>query len=124
MAYDERIAALNAKSGDLMAEGLAWLDQERAARGADKTALLPRGHALARRLRSHMIDLSSSKALESSPDIARLVLMAAKVALHAFGADSPQLEPYERDVYHYKGFDTARALVEEYDSLKAAIRRG
>jgi hypothetical protein len=84
----------------------------------DRAILREEGQALAQRLRSAAIDLSSSKATEFSPLIEEYILMAAKVALLAYGAGSAGLEPYEQDVYYYTNFDPPSYIVGEYEHFK------
>lgn len=77
------------------------------------------GIALAARLRGRAIDLSCHKGTEFSPDILPLHLLAAKVALVAHGAVSPELAVYERDIAYYRNFEQTRPSAEEYDAFKA-----
>jgi hypothetical protein len=76
------------------------------------------GRALAQRLRSAAIDLSSSKATEFSPRIEEYILRAAKVAFLVYGAGAAGLSPYEQDVYYYGNFDPPSYIVNEYERFK------
>ena len=80
------------------------------------------GVELARQLRSKAIDLSCHKGTEFSADILPLHLLAAKVALLAHGAASPELEVYERDIAYYKNFAQTRPAADEYDAFKLGCR--
>jgi hypothetical protein len=84
----------------------------------DLAILREEGQALAARLRSAAIDLSSSKATEFSPRIEEYILMAAKVAFLAYGAGAAGLRPYEQDVYYYRNFDPPSYIVSEYERFK------
>lgn len=79
------------------------------------------GGALANRLRSKAIDLQYNKATEFSPDIEKMILLAAKVALLTFGPRAAEVELYERDVYYYKAFTPPSPIVAEYDVFKGEL---
>lgn len=81
---------------DLLAESEIWLNQTLLVADLDRNAKLQEGRNPAQGLRSAAIDLSCSKQTVFSPNIERLVAMAAKVALLSFEPSSPSLKSYER----------------------------
>jgi hypothetical protein len=96
----------------------SFMRRHEVASAEDLAVLREQGRNLAQRLRSAAIDLSSSKATEFSPLIEEYILMAAKVALQAYGASAPELRPYEQDVYYYRNFDPPGYIVGEYERFK------
>jgi hypothetical protein len=100
------------------AEYDSFMRRYEVASAEDLAILRGEGQALAARLRSAAIDLSSSKATEFSPRIEEYILMAAKVAFLAYGAGAAGLRPYERDVYYYRDFDPPSYIVSEYERFK------
>ncbi len=107
---------------DLISEARTYLARDAAApeqaRGPHQTT----GVELAVRLRRQAIDLSCHKGTEFSPDILTLHLLAAKVALIAHGAASPELEVYERDIFYYRNFAPSHPTVAEYNAFKLGFR--
>ncbi|MBA5686401.1 hypothetical protein [Rugamonas apoptosis] len=79
------------------------------------------GAELASRLRTKSVDLQCNKATEFSPDVEKLIVLAAKVAVLTYGPRAVELEPYERDVYYYKAFSPQPPIVAEYDVFKGAL---
>lgn len=75
------------------------------------------GQALAARLRARAIQLSCNKATEGSPEIEKLHLMAAKVALLSFPPSSTELAEYEAAVFYYEAFN--HPMVRSYRRFKA-----
>jgi len=76
----------------------------------------PQAAELAQQLQRTSIMLQSYKATEFSADIPTLTLLAAQIALLTFGPMSPEVEPYECDVYYYRSFKSP--IVGLYDSFK------
>ena len=99
-------------------EGESFLHRFRAAQAEQRDALRAEGRQLAERVRRAAINLSYSKATEFSPEIPKLFLLTAMIAVVAYGADSPELEPYEREVYYYKNFDPNEPMVAEYERFR------
>ena len=108
---------------DLISEARIYLANHTAASEQARRPLKTAGVEFARQLRSKAIDLSCNKGTEFSPDILTLHLLAAKVALVAHGAKSPELAVYERDIAYYKNFEQTRAAAEEYDNFKLGCRQ-
>jgi len=94
------------------------------ARPRQRPALRRSGQELARQIAGHASTLGTSKATECSPEIPRLSLLAAKVALLALGPDSPDLPAYECHVLYYKNSSSPEqvALVTDYEAFKAGVR--
>ena len=107
---------------DLIVEARAYLAHHISAPEQARGALQTDGIELAVRLRGKAIDLSCHKGTEFSSDILSLHLLAAKVALVAYGAASPELTVYERDIAYYKSFEQTRPTAEEYDAFKLGSR--
>ena len=84
-----------------------------------RTALFERGINLANRLRSASISMCYNKATEFSPDIERYFLYAANLAFLIYGKGSPDLEPFEKEVFYYKNFKPPRKIIAEYESFCA-----
>jgi hypothetical protein len=103
---------------DIDAEYNSFMRRYAVAPAEDFANLREQGQALAQRLRSAAIDLSHNKATEFSPLIPQYILMAAKVALLAYGAGAAGLRPYEQDVYYYNNFDPPSYIVAEYEDFK------
>ena len=103
---------------DIDAEYNSFMRRYAVTSAEDLAVLREQGKVLAQRLRSAAIDLSSSKATEFSPRIDEYILMAAKVALLAYGAGAPGLRLYEEDVYYYSNFDPPGYIVGEYERFK------
>jgi hypothetical protein len=103
---------------DIEAEGKRFLSDFANADSAGRGTLRKKGQDLARRLRSAAIDLSSGKATEFSPDIPKLILLAAKVAYVAFDKAQREIEPFERDVYYYSNLTPPDPIVAAYDAFK------
>ncbi len=107
---------------DLISEARTYLARYAAAPEQARGPLQADGSELAVRLRGKAIDLSCHKGTEFSPDILPLHLLAAKVALVAHGAASPELTVYERDIAYYKSFEQTRPVAEGYDAFKLGCR--
>lgn len=94
------------------------LEAEKFLRAPNETT---NGAELANRLRAKSVDLQHNKATEFSPDIERLILLAAKVALLTFGSRADEVTSFERDVYYYKIFTPPSPIVAEYDAFKRSL---
>ena len=79
------------------------------------------GRTLAEKLREAAVDLSFNKATEFSPDIPVLHLLAAKVALCAFGKYSSRLDLFEKDIAYYKNFPSTKTFFDEYENFKGSF---
>jgi hypothetical protein len=106
------------------AEYHSFMRRYEGASAEDLAILREQGQALAQRLRSAAIDLSSNKATEFSPLIQEYILMAAKVAFLAYDGSAAGLRPYEQDVYYYKNFDPPSYIVGEYEAFKKGRQAG
>lgn len=107
---------------DMLAESVTWLDETLGIAAPERHEKLQEGRDLAQRLRSAAIGLSYSKRTEFSPNIERLIVMAAKVALVSFGPQSSTLDSYERPLDVYRTLDGGSALVKDYDAFKRRFR--
>lgn len=100
---------------------LDFLSRYRAADAAEREALKTEAAALAERLRTQAMDLSMVRATEFSPDIPRYVLLAAEIALLAYGPDAPELRPYEEAIHYYRDYPATQALVEAYERYRELV---
>lgn len=92
--------------------------------GSANAHFAEQGKLLAGRLHSAAVDLCCNKATEFSPDITKFFLLAAKVALLAYGPDASELERFERDVFYYQAIKPPRrTIVDEYERFKALHSR-
>jgi hypothetical protein len=89
-----------------------------AADSAARIALRQDGQKLARQWRSTAIGLASDKAAEFSPAIEELTLLAAEVALLAYGSQAPEFETFESGVHYYRNFTPQSPIVAAYDAFK------
>lgn len=76
------------------------------------------GADLAGKILSDAITLGSNKATEYSPEIQDLQLLAAKIALIVYGAESPNIERYEEEIMYYKVFTPVHSVVAKYEQFK------
>jgi hypothetical protein len=84
---------------------------------ADEQARAILRQKLAAQLRSAAIGLGSDKATEFSGDIPALTFLTAKVAWLSLG-NTPENEPFERDVHYYASFTPPHAIVAAYETFK------
>jgi len=104
----------------LIKEAKAFIADLQAASGDQRYERQTEGSSLAAKLREQAIDLSFNKATEFSADIPILHLLAAKVALCAFGKYSSRLDVFEKDIAYYKNFPTTQKFFDEYEHFKTS----
>ncbi|MBN1485558.1 MAG: hypothetical protein JXA37_12645 [Chloroflexia bacterium] len=108
------------ESPDLEPQGTAFISRFLASGERERDLLREAGADLAGRLYRAARDLAYAKATEFSPKIRLYFQLAAKVALLVYGPDSEAVEPFERNVRYYRNFPSTQALVDEYESFRAA----
>jgi hypothetical protein len=108
---------------DLIAEAEYWLAQAVQTDGSRLNADHLQTFDLPRRLDSTAYDMSCSKALEFHSDIPTLIMLAAKVALLAFGNGSQEVGRREKAVYYYRAFPSTEPLVEDYEAFKQRAQK-
>ncbi|WP_284945919.1 hypothetical protein [Acidisoma cladoniae] len=118
---DEQTMRLNDVSLHLIAEASSWIGESPQVQAGDEAVFLQRASDLPERLRSCMMAMSNSKALEMSRDIPTLCSLAAKVALILHGATSAAVTLYENDIYYYRAFPSTKALVLDYERFKSSL---
>lgn len=83
-----------------------------------RDGLKDEGQKIAQMLHREAIGFCMNKATEFSPKIEQYFLLSAKIAYLIYGAQSPQLAVYEKNVYYYKNFDPPSWIVKDYDNFK------
>jgi len=119
--YTEHTRRLYELRRQLSEEASSWIEERLQVQADDKEVVLLRMSDLPDRLRSCMVEMSNSKALEMSQDIPALCSLAAKVALILYGRESESLKLYENDIYYYRSFPSTEKLVLEYDRFKVDL---
>ena len=105
---------------ELERQATDFIDRFLAADEPERAELKAKGAELAHQLRRRAIDLAHSRATEFSPRLKLYHQLAAKVALLAYGPDNEALAIFERDIRYYRNFASTQALVDEYESFRAA----
>jgi hypothetical protein len=105
---------------DLERQTTDFIDYFLAADESERAGLKAKGAALAHQLRRQAIDMAYSRATEFSPRLKLYHQLAAKVALLAYGPDDEALAIFERDIRYYRNFASTQALVDAYESFRAA----